>query len=188
MVKQIFMLALIVMSATFAFSQSKSAAAIERQLKILKADDVFALKYDAAGDNSKVYGFGADFGAEQTRRVGLESIRFGLAFFFAGKDLPVAPDEYTMTFQARGKKPKFAERHDLQFVIDGATLDLGAARYVNKNDGIEYLNFKLNREQLGKLAKGGEISAKLGGAELTLPAEQKKLFANLFALSDPKAK
>lgn len=183
--KNISVLVLILMSTMFAFSQTKSAAALEKHLKSLKADKVFALKYDANSDNSKLYGFGADFGKDQDKRNNVESLRFGMAFNFAGRNLKAAPDEYLLTFQAGTKKTKFAERHDLKFTIDGAILDLGAARYANKNEGIEYLNFKLNREQLGKLAKGKELSLKIGDAEFTLGAEQRKMFADLFALSDP---
>ena len=185
MIKKLSVFLLITLSATLAFSQTKSAAAIEKQLKNLKADKVFALNYDAAGDNSKVYGFGADFGKEQDKRNAVESFRFGMAFNFAGKDLKTAPTEYLLTFQAQTKRAKFAEKHNLTFTIDGEPLDLGAARYANKNEGIEYLNFKLNREQLSKLAKGKEISMKIGDAEFTLAAEQRKMFADLFALSDP---
>ncbi len=183
--KIFFILLLMLTSAMFAFSQSKSAAALEKQLKTLKADKVFALKYDGANDNSKIYGFGADFGKEQDKRNAVESMRFGMAFNYAGRDLKAAPTEYLLTFQAGTKQSKFAEKHSLTFTIDGAALDLGAARYANKNEGIEYLNFKLSREQLGKLAKGREIALKIGDAEFTLAAEHLKMFADLFALSDP---
>lgn len=183
--KRFFALVLILMSATFAFSQLKSGAAIEKQLKNLKADKVYALVYDKDADNSKVYGFGADFGNEQNKRNAIESFRFGMAFNFAGKDLKTVPIEYLLTFQAQMKRSKFAEWHDLKFTIDGVILDLGAARYANKNEGIEYLNFKLTREQLETLAKGKVILMRIGDAEFTLPAEQRKMFTDLFALSDP---
>ena len=186
--KRFFAIVLILMSATCAFSQTKSGAALEKQLKSLQADKIYALKYDANSDNSKVYGFGADFGGEQNKRNGVESMRFGMAFNYAGGDLKTEPDEYLLTFQAGTRRAKFAEKHNLTFTIDGANLDLGAARYANKNEGIEYLNFKLNREQLGKLAKGREVSMRIGDSEFKLAAEHRKMFAGLFALSDPNAK
>lgn len=184
MIKFCTVISIILLAATFASAQTKNAAAIEKQLKSLKADKVFALVYDKDADNSKIYGFGADFGKEQAKRNAVESFRFGLAVFFAGKDLKTAPDEYVLTFQAGTKTAKFAEAHKLIFKIDGATLDLGDARYANKN-GIEYLNFKISREQLSKLAKGKEILMKIGAAEFKLAAEHLKMFTDLYALSDP---
>ncbi|MDQ2747169.1 MAG: hypothetical protein M3T96_07925 [Acidobacteriota bacterium] len=184
--KSFSILLLIMLSATFAFAQSKSAAAMEKQLKNLQADKVYALKYDVNSDNSKVYGFGADFGDEQDKRNAVESMRFGMAFNYAGRDLKAVPDEYLLTFQAQTKRAKFVEKHGLIFTVDGAILDLGAARYAAKS-GIEYLNFKLTREQLGKLAKGREVSLQIGDAAFALSAEQRKLFADLYALSDPNS-
>ena len=178
-------LILILMSAIGAFAQSKTSQAIEKQLKTLKADKTLALVYDEKGDVSKIYGFSEDFGKEQDKRNAVESMRFGLAFFFLGRELKTAPAEYTLTFQAGTKKAKFAEAHALKFTIDNETLDLGEARYANKNQGIEYLNFKLSREQLGKLAKGKTVSMRIGAAELTLSGEQIKMFTDLYALSNP---
>lgn len=185
MMQKIFVLILISMSAVGAFAQSKSGAAIEKQLKFLKADKTFALAYDEKGGVSKIYGFGEDFGKEQDKRNQVESMRFGLAFFFSGRELKTAPAEYTLTFQAGTKRAKFAESHSLKFTIDNEILDLGEARYANKNQGIEYLNFKLSREQLSKLARGKTVSMKIGNADFTLSAAQVKMFADLLALSDP---
>ncbi|MDQ6787316.1 MAG: hypothetical protein M3033_10965, partial [Acidobacteriota bacterium] len=73
----------------------------------------------------------------------------------------------------------------LAFTIDNEVLDLGVARYGNKNEGIEYLNFKLTREQLAKIANGKNVQIKIGSAEFNVKPEQIKMFANLLALSDP---
>lgn len=176
---------MILMSAIAAFAQSKTGEAIAKQLKTLKADKIYSLNYDKNSDASKIYGFSEDFGKEANKRNAVESFRFGLAFFFLGQELKTAPTEYTLTFQAGTKKAKFAEAHALKFTIDNEVLDLGEARYANKNQGIEYLNFKLTREQLGKLAKGKNVSLKIGSAEYTLAPANLKMFADLFALSDP---
>lgn len=95
-----------------------------------------------------------------------------------------SPTEFPLTFQAQSKKPVFAETHRLIFTIDGTDLDLGEARYASKN-GIEYLNFKLTREQLETLARGKTISMKIGAAEFNLTADKIKMFTDLYALSDP---
>ena len=171
------------MLAGAALAQGKSSEAMAKQLKTLKADKTFALNYDKSSDVSKIYGFGESFA--EAGRYKLEFVRFGLAFFFAGKTLASAPDSYTLTFQAGGKKPLFAGAHRLTLTIDNTDLDLGEARYVSKD--IEYLNFKLTREQLSKIAKGKVVRAKLGDLEFALTAGHIKMFADLLALSDASA-
>lgn len=171
----------ILMLACAAFSQGKSGEAISKQLKTLKADKIYALTYDKDSNFSKIYGFGESF--DEAKRNNLSYIRFGLAFFFPTRTLTAAPDSYTLTFQASGKKPVFAASHALKFTIDGETLDIGDARYVSKD--IEYLNFKLTREQLSKISKGKDVKLKIGDIEFKLTPEHIKMFANLFALSDP---
>lgn len=164
-----------------AFSQGKTDEAMSKQLKALKADKTYGLNYDKDSNVSKIYGFGENF--DEAKRYKLEFFRFGLAFFFPGRTLVAAPDTYNLTFQAGGKKPVFAASHALKFTIDGTDLDLGEARYVGKD--IEYLNFKLTREQLTKIAKGKDVRAKFGAAEFAFKPEHIKMFANLLALSDP---
>jgi hypothetical protein len=174
-------LAMILILTGIALSQTKSAEAISKQLKTLKADKIYSLTYDKGSNNSKIYGFGENF--DEAKRNDLSFLRFGLAFFFAGTALSAAPDSYNFTFQAEGKKPVFAASHALKFTIDGEALDLGDARYVNKD--MEYLNFKLNREQLSKIAKGKDVKAKIGAIEVKFTPAHIKMFADLLALSDP---
>jgi hypothetical protein len=181
---KIFWTALVIsMLAGAAFSQGKSSEALAKQLKTRKAEKVFELNYDKNSDVSKIYGFGQSFA--EASRYKLEFFRFGLAFFFPGKTLASAPDWYALTFQAGGKKPLFAASHALKLTIDKEDLDIGEARYATKD--IEYLNFKLTREQLSKIARGKIVRAKIGDLEFTLTPEHIKMFADLLALSDPSA-
>jgi hypothetical protein len=172
------------MLAVAAFSQGKTSAEMTKQLKALKAEKTYALVYDKASDVSKIYGFSENF--DEAGKYKLDFLRFGLAFFFAGQTLKASPDSFNLTFQADGKKPQFAASHSLKFTIDGETLDLGDARYVGKD--MEYLNFKLTREQLAKIAKGKNVRAQIGAAEVALKPEHIKMFANLLALSDSASK
>jgi hypothetical protein len=174
---------LVLLLAVAAFAQGKSGEAISKQLKALKADKIYSLNYDKASDTSKIYGFSENF--DDAARSNLAFFRFGLAFFFPKQTLLTAPDTYVLTFQSGSKKPFFAQSHSLKFTVDKEDLDLGEARYVAKD--IEYLNFKLTREQLSKLAKGKDVRMKIGTLELALKPEHIKMFANLLAVSDPNA-
>ena len=182
---KIFSVSLLILIFTVAaVAQTKSNDAIAKQLKFLKADKIFGLNYDAASNATKILGFSEDFGKEQNSKNKLLSLRFGLTFFYPGKTLNAAPTEFPLTFQAQSKRAVFADAHKLIFSIDGKDLDLGDARYASKN-GIEYLNFKFTREQLEMLAKGKVISMKIGAAQFDLTADKIKMFADLYALSDP---
>lgn len=185
MIKFFSTLPVIFMLAAAAFSQSKSNEAITRQLKALQADKNFELIYDKASNSSKLIGFSNDFGKAENKRNNLQSFRFGLAVNYAGNALATVPDAYLLTFQAGTKKEKFRDAHRLEFTVDNVVLDLGEARYGNKNQGVEYLNFVLDRHRLVKIAGGREVRMKAGSAEFTLKPEQIKMFADLLALSDP---
>ena len=181
MIKIFSTVTLILILAGIALSQTKSADVISKQLKTLKADKIYSLTYDKPSNNSKIYGFSENFGEAKSNN--LTFLRFGLAFFFSGNALSAKADSFNLTFQADGKKPVFAASHALKFTIDGETLDLGDARYVNKD--MEYLNFKLTREQLSKIAMGKNISAKIGAIEAKFKPAHIKMFSDLLALSDP---
>lgn len=176
---------IILMLATAAFSQAKSGEVIAKQSKALRADKTFELVYDKASNNSKIIGFSDDFGKNEYRRYDLSSFRFGLALNFQGKSIMTAPDVYLLTFQAGTKRAKFKDSHALKFTIDNEILDLGDARYGSKNEGVEYLNFVLNRKQLAKIAGGRNVRINIGDADFRLKPEHVKMFANLLALSDP---
>jgi len=172
---------LILILTGIAFSQTKSAEAISKQLKTLKADKIYSLTYDKGSNNSKIYGFSENF--DEAKASKLSFLRFGLAFFFSGTARSAKADSFTLTFQADGKKSLFTTSHAVKFTIDGAALDLGDARYVDKD--MEYLNFKLTREQLLKIAKGKIVKAKIGAIEVKFTPAHIKMFSDLLALSDP---
>jgi hypothetical protein len=187
--KRYFLLPLIILFAAAAlFAQSKSNEAIAKQLKDLKADKNISLSYDGASNMSKIMVRGDDFGSEQDKRIGVEAMNFGMAFFYQGKALNAAPDEINFTFWVLNKKPKFTESHAWTVTIGGETLDLGDARYVSKpKENMEYLNFKISRANLEKIAKSSDAKFKIGNAELKFTPEHLRTFTNLLKISNPAA-
>ncbi len=181
--------AIILATAIFSAAQTgKSNETIDKQIKTLKADKNISLSYNADGGTSKVFAVGEDFGKAQDERAGLRNFNFGMAFFYAGKSLAAAPDAINWTFWAYySKKPRFADAHGLKITVDGETLDLGDARYVVKmNEGREFLNFTVARENIAKIAKGSKATMKIGAAEFTFTSEQMRTLVNLVKISDPK--
>jgi hypothetical protein len=182
--KKYFLLPLLVLLGVgAAFGQSKSNEAIAKQIKDLKAEKNITLSYDEASKTSKIMVVGDDFGSEQDKRAGVEAMNFGMAFFYPGKALNVAPDEINFTFWVLNKKPKFAASHAWAATVGSETLDLGDARYVAKpKENMEYLNFKISRANLEKIARGSDVKIKLGTVELKFTPEQLRTFANLLKI------
>jgi hypothetical protein len=186
MKKYILLPLIILIAAAASFAQTKTNEAIAKQIKTLKADKNITLTYDDASNMSKIMVRGDDFGSEQDKRSGVEAMNFGMAFFYQGKSLTAAPETINFTFWVLNKKPKFAESHAWTVTIGSETLDLGDARYAAKpSENMEYLNFKISRENLEKIAKASDVKLKIGNAELKFTPEQLRTFANLLKISNP---
>ena len=169
-----------------AAQQGKSNDALAKQIKKLKAEKAAFSSYDDSSKASKLVIFGNDFAEDQAKRAGLDSLRFGMAFFYVGRELTAAPDLINLTFTAQTKKPRFAENHSVVITADNEIFDLGEARYVSKpNNNVEYLNFQVKREMLAKIAKADKITAKIGNFDFEFSPVQRQTFVNLIALSDP---
>ncbi len=171
------------MTVSTALAQAKTNEALARQIKDLKADKNITLTYDAASDMSKIMVRGDDFGREQDKRAGVDAMNFGMAFFYQGKTLGAAPDTINFTFWVLNSKPKFTAAHAWTLTIGDETLDLGTARYAAKpNENMEYLNFKITRENFEKIARAAEVKMKIGAAELQFTPQQLRTFANLLKI------
>lgn len=185
--RRIFSVILAVLTiAVFASAQSKTSEAINSQIKSLKAERTLEVRYDKPSNITKVMAFGADFGGEQTHPNNLSSFNFGITFFFVGDALTAAPDSFTTTFWAQGKKTVFAESNALTIMVDGENMEIGNARYARKGgDPREFLNFVMPRAALEKIVKGHDAQMKIGKAQFKFKPEHIKLFSDLLAVSNP---
>lgn len=176
-------------SIGIAFGQTaKSNEAIVRQIKQSNAEKTITLDYNAAGNSSKIMFFSEDFGRGQYGSLGLKSLSFAMAFFYAGKTLNQPPPTVNLTFWVETRKPKFAEAHRVTIFNGSETLDLGDARYVSKpGENMEYLNFVIPREILTKTVSGTNQTLKIGASEFKFTAGQLKTMANFVRISDPAA-
>ncbi len=175
-------LAVLILSLSL-FAQSKTNETIARQIKELNAEKTITLTYDEASKASKIMVTGEDFGKSQDKRAGVEAMNFGMAFFYPGTTLTQAPAEINFTFWVMNKKPKFAASHRWTVTAGGETIDLGEARYAARaKENMEYLNFRISRENLEKIARSSEVKFKLGSAELQFTPEHLKTFANLLKI------
>ncbi|MBK7391783.1 MAG: hypothetical protein IPI64_00600 [Chloracidobacterium sp.] len=155
---------------------------IQKQIKSLKAEKQITLTFD--GGSTKIMAIADNFADSEAKSAGIQAMNFGMAFNYAGKDLAAPPETINFTFWVMSKKPKFGDAHAWKATIGTETLDLGDARYAAKtNENMEYLNFKLTRDDLAKIANStGKIA--LGTANFTFTASQLTLLRNIIAVSD----
>lgn len=168
------------------FAQTKTNEAVEQQIKNLRLSQTFKLTYNAESGMSKIMVIADDFGFEQDKTAKVQGFSFGMAFFYQGKTLTVAPDEINLTFWVKTNKPRFAENHHLTVFTANETLDLGDARYVSKpNENMEYLNFKISRSNLEKIAALAEAKMKIGEAEFKFLPSHLRVFSGMVKISNP---
>ncbi len=176
---------MIILCSALAASAQKTNDAIAKQIKSLKADKTISLSYDAGSNTSKIMVTAGNFDGKEASKAGIQAMNFGMAFFYPGKTLMTSPDTINLTFWVLTKKSKFADAHNWTIKLEKETLNFGDARYTAKSgDNMEYLNFKIARTDLAKIAAGSNINFKLGTADFTFTPEHIAIFKNLLAITD----
>lgn len=169
---------------SFAYSQ-KSNDAISKQIRSLKAEKNITLSYDAGSDTSKIMISADSFDGKESSKAGIQAMNFGMAFFYAGTTLQTSPELINLTFWVQTKTPKFAAAHNWIVKLAKGPLDLGDARYAAKpGENMEYLNYKISRSDLAKVAAETGVSFKLGTAEFTFTPAHLAIFKDLIAITD----
>ena len=184
--KTIISIAAVILLTSALVTAQKTNDAISTQLKSLKADKKITLSYDADSDTSKIMVRADNFDDKETSKAGLQAMNFGMAFFYQGKTLATPPETINLTFWVLTKKPQFAAANNFTVTLAKETLDLGAARYAAKpGDKMEYLNFKISRTNLARIAAAGSnVKFKLGTNDFTFTPEHLTIFKNLLTISD----
>ena len=159
----------------------KTNDAIAKQIKSLKADKTITLTFDA--NTSKIMATAESFDQKESSKAGIEAMNFGMAVFYPGKALTAAADPINLTFWVMTKKPRFTAGHKWSATVGTETLDLGDSVYAAKGI-MEYLNFKISRADLAKIAGANAVRFKLGTAEFTFLPSHLALFRNFLAVTD----
>ena len=163
----------------------KSNDVIAKQIKSLKADKAITLSYDAGSNATKIMVTGDNFAANEAKAAGIQAMNFGMAFFYVGKELVAPPETINFTFWVLTKEPKFAASHGWSSNVAGNAIDLGDARYVAKSgDNLEYLNFRISRDNLKRIVDAGTAKFRLGAAEFTFTPTQIDTLKAIFAISE----
>jgi len=170
----------------FAFSiapAQKTNQTILAQIKSLKADKNISLEYEAPSNTTKIFVRADNFSDSEAKRAGIQAMNFGMAHIYVGKELAAPPETFDFAFWVLTKKPRFAEANSW-VMIGGEALDLGNARYGGKpREDMEYLNFKVSREDLAKIAATSSAKFRLGAAEFTFTPAQLTIFKDLLAIT-----
>jgi len=178
--------AVILLLSVIAVSAQKSNEAIQRQIKSLHAEKSIYLSYD--GSASKLMGIASNFDDSETRTAGIMAMNFAVAAFYPGQQIATAPDTISFTFWPMSKKPRFATTGAWIVDLPSGALNLGDYRYSAKSsENMEYLNFKLKRDDLAKIAASNSpVKFHLAGQSFIFTQEQLQLLRNFLAVSDTK--
>ena len=177
----------LVLFAALSISAQKTNDQITSQLRSLKADKQITLSYDSSSNATKIMVIGDNVSDAEAKTAGIQAMNFGMAFFYPGKALATAPETFNITFWVLTKKPKFADAHTWKATVGTDTLDLGDARYAYKaSESEEFLNLKITRADLAKIAAASNVKFKLGTADFTFTPAQLSTFKSLIAITDMK--
>jgi hypothetical protein len=177
--------AAILLASTLTHAQSKQNDVIARQLKSLGAESTITLTHDQASNMSKLMAVSGNFPDAEAKAADVRAMNFAAGFLYPGQSLDKSPDPILLTFWVLAKQNRFGNGHALVVQVDGQTLDIGDSRYVARpRDGMEYLNFDLSRDVLGRIAAGSNVRFTVGGANFTFSSDQLKMIGNLLLLSD----
>ena len=169
-----------IIAAALSISAQKTNDAIQKQIKSLKADKQIVLSYDKASNASKIMATAGNFADSEAKKAGIQAMNFGMAFFYTGQSLAAPPETINLTFWVLTKKPVFASSHAWTMT----PLNLGDARYAAKPaENMEYLNFKIARADLAKVA-ASDGKCKLGGKDFTFTPSQLQLLKHIIAVSE----
>ncbi|MEP6788531.1 MAG: hypothetical protein ABJB40_08870, partial [Acidobacteriota bacterium] len=175
---------IVVLLLTVAASAQKANDAITKQIKSLKAERFITLTYDAGSNASKIFVRADNFSDSEAKKAGIQAMNFGMACNYAGQSLAAPPETFDLAFWVLTKKPRFASANSWTVPLGSLTLDLGDARYGAKPaEDMEYLNFHVSREDLGKIAAAPKVKFHLGAAEFTFMPSQLTLFKDLLAIT-----
>jgi len=175
-------LAVILIAFSIASAQ-KTNDAISQQIKSLKADKTITLEYDSASNTTKIFVRADNFSDAEAKKAGIQAMNFGMAHIYVGKSLEATVDTFDLAFWVLTKKPRFAEANSW-VMLGGETLDLGSARYGAKpREDMEYLNFKVSRENLAKITAGSSAKFRIGPFDFTFTQSQLTIFKNLLAIT-----
>ena len=175
----------IILLTAFPAAAQKTNDTISKQIKSLKADKNITLEYDAASNTTKIFVRADNFSDAEAKRTGIQAMNFGMAHIYVGKTLDATPEAFDFAFWVLSKKPRFTDAHTFTVTLGKDTLDLGDARYGPKpRENMEYLNFRISRDDLAKIAAGSNVKFHLGAFEFTFTPAQLTIFKNLLAVSD----
>ena len=183
--KNLISLAAIILFAFSIAPAQKTNDAIAAQIKSLKAEKSITLSYDASSNASKIFARADNFSDAEAKRAGIQAMNFGMAYIYVGKALAAPPETFDFAFWVLSKNPRFASERAWTVTLTGETLDLGDARYGAKpREDMEYLNFHVSRDDLGRIAASPSVKFHLGGYDFTFTASQLTIFKNLITITD----
>ena len=175
-------LSLLLFVSVFPAVAQKTNDAVTKQIKSINAKGI-SLMPDA--NTSKIMASAESVDQKESSRAGIQAMNFGMAVFYPGTSIAASPDPINLTFWVLSKKPRFATDNKWTATLAKGPLELGAPVYVPKpGANMEYLNFKISRGDLARIAAENAVKFTLGSAEFTFTNSQLQLIRNFLAVTD----
>src|SRR5699024_4917512 len=134
---------------------------------------------------SKLLAIGESFSAKEAKAAGIQAMNFGMAVNYAGNALSESPELIDLTFWVLSNKPRFAENSHWLAFIGTSGMDLGESRYAAKGaQNMEYLNFRIRRDDLTKIANQPNVNFTLGNDRFSFAPAHLLMFRNFLAASE----
>lgn len=185
MKRAVFLHLVLLIVVSSAVAQSKSNNEINNQIRRLNEKNI-SVSYD--GNTSKLMAVAENFADKESARAGIQAMNFAVGFFYPGEQLKDIPDPIMLTFWVLTKRPRFAYVQGVTFSIDGEPLALDNIRYAAKaRENVEYINCKLSRSDLKRIAEGRDVSVKIGESEFTFLPQQLRMMSDLLVISNTDA-
>ena len=180
--KRVFVFSAILLTVVpFAFAQSKSNTEINKQIRQLNEKNI-SVSYD--GSTSKLMAVADNFADKESAKAGIQAMNFAVGFFYPGDQLKDSPDPIMFTFWVLSKKPRFADIQNVIFNVDGQPLLVDNIRYsARARDNVEYINCKLSRADISKIASGRDVRVRLGEGEFKFLPAQIRMMADVLVIS-----
>ena len=169
--------------------KTQTESDIKAKIKGFKNNKRFEVYYDKFKDQTRVAVSSFNVGGDGAYIMSGSMLGIGAYFFFEGKELKGEIKHYILFFNSTSREWRFLRNSQLYALVDGERFELGEGtrRSDVRQGGVsEQLLFKLPEDIFKKLAEAKSAELRVGPVEMTLKAEHKTAFRDLYNLAVTK--
>ena len=175
------LIALVAISA----NAQRSNDSIRRQIMELGAAKSITIEHDDRSNVTTIRAVADNFAEDETKKADIRAMNFAAGVMYLGKEFKASPDPVKVSLWVMAPKPVFTGTTAMQIYAGNGLFDIRDVRHVRRErDQMEYVNFKLTREQLKALALQTNARIIVGRYFFTFTKSQLKLLADLYMATE----